>query len=45
MVLGASNSGKSSLINALLKKNIAAVSKIANTTDDYHEAIITEDNI
>jgi ribosome biogenesis GTPase A len=41
-LLGAPNAGKSSLINALVGKNISAVSNKYNTTDEATRGIFTD---
>ena len=44
IILGKPNSGKSSLLNALVKSNRAIVSPIANTTRDSIKSLIEIDN-
>ncbi len=39
--MGAPNAGKSSLLNAILNKNVSAVSNKAHTTDDKVIGVLT----
>jgi len=41
-LLGAPNAGKSSLLNALVGKNISAVSNKYNTTDEASKGLFTD---